>query len=66
MEITVNSEIKTIQSELLSVLIKDMLGEKTKGIAVAINQNVIPKTDWEKTSLKANDNVLIIKATQGG
>lgn len=66
MEITVNSETKIIQNESLSVLINDILGEKTKGIAVAINQSVVPKTDWDKTSLKANDNVLIIKATQGG
>lgn len=66
MEITVNNEIKNISSPKLSALVNDMLGDKTKGIAVAINQTVIPKTDWESTDLKEKDNVLIIKATQGG
>lgn len=36
------------------------------GIAVAINQNIISKPVWERTKLEDNDNVLIIKATQGG
>lgn len=36
------------------------------GIAVAINQNIISKTDWYITKLSNDDNVLIITATQGG
>lgn len=36
------------------------------GIAVAINQNIISKPVWKSTKLVENDNVLIIKATQGG
>jgi sulfur carrier protein len=66
MEITINNETKIIdQSNLLSV-ISSVLGDKTKGIAVAVNQTVIPKTSWETTELKENDKVMIIKATQGG
>lgn len=37
-----------------------------KGIAVALNQSVIPKSEWEQTSIKENDNILVITATQGG
>ena len=66
MEITVNNEVKTINDESLLSLTHSILGDKTKGIAIAVNQTIIPKTDWEKTSLKTNDAVLIIKATQGG
>ena len=66
MEITVNNEIKIINDESLFSLTNSLLGEKTNGVAVAVNQNIIPKTDWEKTQLKTNDAVLIIKATQGG
>ncbi len=36
------------------------------GIAIAINQNIIPKDKWPTTTLADNDNILIIKATQGG
>jgi sulfur carrier protein len=37
-----------------------------KGIAIAINNNVVPKTEWETYVLQAEDKVTIIKATQGG
>lgn len=36
------------------------------GIAVAVNETVITKSDWNKTELKNKDNIFIIKATQGG
>ena len=36
------------------------------GIAVAVNQSVIAKADWGLTQLAAEDQVLIIQATQGG
>lgn len=49
--------------------LSDILKEKKitqNGIAVAVNEKVISKTEWEKFQLKENDSVLIIKATQGG
>ncbi len=36
------------------------------GIAVAINQNIITKSDWSTTTINHNQSILIIKATQGG
>jgi sulfur carrier protein len=52
-----NCSLKTILSELNIVV---------SGIAVAVNQNIITKSDWNNTILNNNDEVLIIKATQGG
>lgn len=37
-----------------------------KGIAIAINNNVIPKAEWETYALQAEDKVTLIRATQGG
>lgn len=37
-----------------------------KGIAVAVNNTVIPKTEWVTKTLNENDKITIIKATQGG
>ncbi len=37
-----------------------------QGIAVAINNVVIPKTAWFSYILQSNDKITIIKATQGG
>ena len=36
------------------------------GIAVAINNEIVSKTSWKSWQFKTNDNILIIKATQGG
>ncbi|MFT4899336.1 MAG: sulfur carrier protein [Flavobacteriales bacterium] len=36
------------------------------GIAVAINKAIVPKDIWATKQFNSNDDVLIIKATQGG
>jgi len=38
----------------------------SKGIAVAINNEVIPKTEWQSKTLNDNDKITVIRATQGG
>jgi sulfur carrier protein len=38
----------------------------TNGIALAVNQNIISRNDWSATSINDKDEILIIKATQGG
>lgn len=35
-------------------------------IAIALDNTVIPKTEWERTTVKAGSNLIIIKAVQGG
>jgi sulfur carrier protein len=36
------------------------------GIAIALNEVVIPKGEWGKHVLQAADRVFVIRATQGG
>jgi len=66
MKITINSE----EFEFKGKTIEDLLNQKKivnlKGIALAINENVIPKHDWKSYFLKPEDEVLIIKPVQGG
>lgn len=68
MELIINQVQKTFESEVLTVqqLLDIELPEKQKGVAVAIEQEVVPKTLWETTLLQPNQNIIIIKATQGG
>ncbi len=67
MEIKVNKDIVHISSTatVLSVL-QQLRGEKLNGLAVAVNETVIPRPQWDAMQLNQNDNVLIIQATQGG
>lgn len=36
------------------------------GIAVAVNQRMIPRAEWTSYALNEGDNILIIKAVCGG
>ena len=36
------------------------------GIAIALNETVIPKGEWAAHVLRAQDKVFVIRATQGG
>jgi sulfur carrier protein len=36
------------------------------GIAIAINNTIIPKQNWHLHYLNETDDILIISATQGG
>lgn len=35
-------------------------------LAVALNETVIPKTEWQQTEIPAGSRIIIIKAIQGG
>jgi sulfur carrier protein len=67
MDILINNQKHTVNdNSSLQTIVNTQLGEKQKGVAVAVNDNVIPKLNWENYIIKSNDNILIIKATQGG
>jgi sulfur carrier protein len=51
----------TLQAVLDSASIKSF-----NGIAIAVNNEVIPKTELEKTIVKDKDKILVIRAFQGG
>ena len=67
MFITYNGSELEIEAEvsLLEYLHKQGMSEQS-GIAVAVNETVIPKKEWQDCILKSYDSVLVIKATQGG
>lgn len=67
MEITFNNyKQEIVEQTSVQIIINDLIGEKQKGIAVAVNETVVPKIQWQSYMLQPNDKVLVIKATQGG
>lgn len=67
MEITVNQQNYSVADncslqQMLSVVIQQPI----KGIAIAVNETIIPKTNWETYLLSPFDHIILIKATQGG
>jgi sulfur carrier protein len=68
MELTVNHQIYFFEQELSSLEELVLLKTKgqVKGVAVALNQRVIPKSQWSETKIYNQDNILLLTATQGG
>ncbi len=67
MTITVNDNVTTLleSASLFELLVSLELVDK-KGVAVAVNQEVIPRQIWSKRQLADGDGVTVIEATQGG
>lgn len=66
MKIKVNNTEKTVTDDLsLSQLMDELTGDQG-GVAVAVNRQVITKTDWTTTFLRDGDEVIVIKAACGG
>lgn len=67
MEITVNQQSYTLAvSCSVTELLANVLQFSESGIAVAVNQSVVSKSDWPARFLQPGDQVMLIKATQGG
>ncbi|WP_370424745.1 sulfur carrier protein ThiS [Tenacibaculum dicentrarchi] len=56
---------KILESLTLEEFVED-LNIQTNGIAIAVNSSVVKKNDWSLKLLQHNDDILIIKSTQGG
>lgn len=68
MELKINQQTKQFNAESLSVqaLLDLEIPNKQNGIAVAVNNTVVPKLNWNEFLVQETDEILIISATQGG
>lgn len=68
MQITLNGEDKSVES---GISIQDLLIDLAhdpdrRGIAVAVNAEIVVRANWSSTRLGSGDRVDIIAAVQGG
>ena len=67
MKLLVNNKTVVMDRETsIEQLLKIMRFNRLNGIALAVNNKVIPRSDFADFALKENDSILIIRATQGG
>lgn len=70
--VTINGDVVAFDSDatLGDVVLRTMAKPdgtfSDRGIAVAVNQIVVPRTDWAATPLQPDDKIEIITAVQGG
>ena len=67
MKIIINQQTKDIPEQYsVEQLLQSIMPDMPKGIAVAVNQTIVPRQAWSTKILLPNDKVVFIKATQGG
>ena len=65
--VTVNGRSVALAApSTLAALVDTLKLPSLKGVAAAVNDEVVPRAAWESHALGENDRVLVIKATQGG
>ncbi len=65
MKVLVNAKEVTTDSSTLLDLSKE-LALPDKGVAVAVNNQIVPRAEWADAPLSEGANIVIIKAACGG
>jgi sulfur carrier protein len=66
--ITVNGSPREVTGEVtLAYLVTELVGAHDgRGVAVAVNGEVVPRASWPVTTVDHGDRVEVLTATQGG
>jgi len=65
--ITVNGERRDYEGGAMDALLRSLgLDPHRPGIAVAINDEIVPRGEWARRRLQPGDRVEIVGAVQGG
>ena len=67
MQITINKQNYQFEENIsLEKAIETLELKETNGIALALNEEIIPRSEWQKTILFDDDKIIIIGAVAGG
>ena len=67
-DLIINGEERTFDNvRTLDELLSEIgISREGSGIAVALNETVVPKTTWAECTIRNGDRVEVIQAVQGG
>lgn len=66
MTVTVNGESREVPPGATLADLVGQLAESARGVAAAVNGEVVPRRAWPATLLAARDVVEVVTAVQGG
>jgi sulfur carrier protein len=67
MRVLVNDAAREVSSGArVAELLLELGLTEARGLAVALNDEVVPRAEWGRRELREGDAVLIIRASQGG
>lgn len=64
-----NIKINNKETEVKATSLQELATEialPEKGVAVAVNNRMVTRTDWNHTAINDGDNIVVIKAVCGG
>ena len=65
-KLTINGENIFVLSETLSKVLNEINIIKNQNMAVAVNEEVIEKINWENYKIKSGDIIEIVQPLKGG
>ena len=65
-KLTINGENTFVLSETLSKVLNEINIIKSQNMAVAVNEEVIEKINWENYKIKSGDIIEIVQPLKGG
>ncbi|MEU4781845.1 sulfur carrier protein ThiS [Micromonospora sp. NPDC023633] len=66
MELTVNGAGRSLPGGSTVADLVRAVTDQQRGLAVAVNGEVVPRTGWPTTLLREGDRVEVLSAAQGG
>ena len=64
-----NIKINNKETEVKAASLQELATELSlpeKGVAVAVNNRMVTRVDWNHTAINDGDNIVVIKAVCGG
>jgi sulfur carrier protein len=66
MELIINDKLLEVESAISIPQLLQSIGSPLVGVAVAVNDTMVPRVEWDSFRFAHRDNVLVIKAASGG
>jgi sulfur carrier protein len=67
MRIVLNGEPRDVSDRItVAGLVEDLSGREARGVAVAVDAEVVPRSEWERMQLAEGQRVEVLGAIQGG
>jgi sulfur carrier protein len=65
-EVEVNGERRRLASGATVADLVALVADSPRGLAVAVNADVVPRSTWATAALHAGDRIELLSAAQGG
>ena len=66
MKLVINGEERSVGPALTLAGLVEQLGMKQDRVAVELNRNIVPREQWDETSLSEGDRLEIVHFVGGG